>query len=122
EKEMHMKTKRCVCAVLMVVCTVAVPARAQNICLVTADFEEAQDFIVVWEPFADQTNMDSVLIYRKAGTESTFTRVGAVDIGPEEQTYYRDQTANTMDSAKYAIAILDSAGNIGPLSPWHQGI
>lgn len=98
------------------------PLKAQNICLVTADFELGHDYIVIWEQFADLTNLDSVFIYRKQGIESSFTKVGAVDIGPMEQTYFRDETITTMDTTKYAIAILDSSGNVGALSPWHQSV
>lgn len=101
--------------------TFAGKVTAQNICLVTANFG-GQDYVVYWEPFTDYTGLDSVLIYKKQGAELTFQQTGAVKIGPTESTYFTDVNSNTILTTKYAIAIRDSSGNIGPLSPWHQGI
>ena len=46
--------------------------QAQSICLVSADYQTGEDYIVFWEQFADLTNLDSVLIYRQQGTETSF--------------------------------------------------
>lgn len=107
-------------AVILLTCITT--AQAQEICLVTADFEDGEDYIVIWQPFTDYSGMDSIYVYRKAGTENLFTKVGAVKAGPSQPSYFRDQTANTIDTTKYAIAILDSSGMINPRSPWHQAV
>ena len=63
--------------------------KAQSICMVTADFQLAESYIVIWEPFADISAIDSVFIYRKEGTETSFTKVGAVDVTLDSETIFK---------------------------------
>lgn len=93
---------------------------AQNICLVSADFQTGENYLIFWEQFADLTNLDSVIIYRKQETETAFTKIGAVDIEQNAPTYFADVNANTIVLSKYAISTLDSSGSETALSPWHQ--
>lgn len=95
---------------------------AQSICMVTADYQLAENYIVIWEPFTDISNIDSVFIYRKEGTEPSFTKIGAVDVTSDSETIYIDETANTRDTTKYAISILNNLGVESGLSPWHQSV
>lgn len=94
---------------------------AQNVCLVTAS-AGGQDYIVYWEPLADYTGLDSMVIYRKQGNEPSFYQIGAVKLGPTQPTQFTDDNVSTITTTKYAIAVRDDLGNIGPMSPWHQGI
>lgn len=96
--------------------------RAQSVCMVTADFVTGEDYIVIWEPFADNSGLDSVIVYRQQGTETVFSKIGSVKIGENENTHYTDVNANTMDSTKYAISILDSSGVESPRSLYHQPV
>ena len=96
-------------------------ANAQNICLVTAS-SGGQDYIIYWEPFADYTGLDSMLIFRKQPNDLSFEQVGSVKLGPTESTYFTDENVSTILPTKYAIAIRDDLGDIGVMSPWHQGI
>lgn len=95
---------------------------AQNICMVTADFQTGKDYMVIWEKFADVTGIDSIYIYRQEGIETVFTKIGAVDVTLTSPTYFIDTDANTMDTTKYAISILNASGIESSLSPWHQAV
>lgn len=95
---------------------------AQNICMVSADFQTGKDYMVIWEKFADVTGIDSIFIYRQEGIETAFTKVGAVDVTLSSPTYFVDTDANTMDTTKYAISILNTSGIESSLSPWHQAV
>lgn len=97
-------------------------AKAQNICMVTADYQLAETYIVIWEPFTDISNIDSVFIYRKEGEETMFAKIGAVDVTSDSETIFVDETANTRDTTKYAISILNNLGVESGLSPWHQPV
>lgn len=105
-----------------IVIMVSSPIKAQEICMVTADFETGTKYVIYWEQFDNIANIDSVYIYRRQGVESVFTKVGGVDVGLEESTYFVDESANTMDTTKYAIATLDNLGNVSSFSPWHQAV
>ena len=93
---------------------------AQNICMVSADYQQAENYMVFWEPFFDNTNLDSVIIYKMQGSETVFTKIGSVKIDTLGATYFTDYNANMLDFTKYAITILDSNGIESGLSPWHQ--
>lgn len=90
--------------------------------MVSADFVDAENYIVFWEQPADISNLDSVIVYRKQGLESVFTRIGAVAVGPTIPTKYTDLNANTMDTTKYSIAFKNNLNIEGPMSPWHQAV
>ena len=94
--------------------------QAQEICIVTADFTNGTNYIVYWEQPDDITGLDSVIVYRKQSTDNIFSRIGAVNVGAGEQTFFEDAAANTIDVTKYAIAYKTDGGVIGALSPWHQ--
>lgn len=95
-------------------------SQAQTICLVSADYQTGENYIVFWEQFASLTNLDSVIVYRKQGGETGYTKIGAVDISDNSPTYFMDVNANTIDFSHYAISILDSTGVETAPSPWHQ--
>lgn len=98
------------------------PLKAQEICLVSADPETGTNYIIYWEQFDDISNIDSVYIYRRQGVESIFSKVGAVNVSLDDPTFFLDQSANTIDTTKYAIATLDNLGNVSQFSPWHQAV
>ena len=100
----------------------SIVTQAQEICIVTADFTNGTNYIVYWEQPDDITGLDSVIVYRKQSTDNIFSRIGAVNIGAGEQTFFEDAAANTIDVTKYAIAYKTDGGVIGALSPWHQPI
>jgi len=97
-------------------------ANAQNICMVTADFQTSENYMVIWEEFADVSNIDSIFIYRKKGIETVFTKIGAVDVTLTSPTYFVDNNAHTMDTTKYAISYLYISGGESARSPWHQAV
>jgi len=94
---------------------------AQEICLVTADYQTGEDCLILWEQFPDLTGLDSVLVYRADAT-TPFTFIGGEKIGVSEPTIYRDTTADTKAMAKYVIYVKDSAGGITGPSLYHQPI
>jgi hypothetical protein len=98
-----------------------VSLKAQSICMVTADFELAESYIVVWEKPLDISGIDSVLIYRKQGNESDFTRIGARSM-QDDYSFFTDVNANTIVNTWYRISYLDSDGNESDLSPWHRPV
>jgi hypothetical protein len=93
---------------------------AQTICMVTADFQTGENYMVMWEQFADVSLFDSIYIYRQEGTETVFSKIGAVDVTLTSPTYFVDSDANTMDTTKYAISYLYATGAESTLSYWHQ--
>lgn len=95
---------------------------AQSICLVSADYQTGEDYLIFWEQFASLTNLDSVIVYRKQGVETQFSKIGAVDIEQNSPTYFVDENANTIMFSQYAISVLDSNSNETALSYWHQPI
>lgn len=97
-------------------------AMAQHICMVTADYQDAENYIVMWEELADVSNIDSIFIYRKEGVETVFTKIGAVDVTLTSPTYFVDTDVNTMDTTKYAISYLFTSGVESARSPWHQAV
>lgn len=97
-------------------------ATAQTICMVSADYQEGENYIVMWEELADVSNIDSIFIYRKEGVETVFSKIGAVDVTLTSPTYFVDTDVNTMDTTKYAISYLYTSGIESGRSPWHQAV
>lgn len=97
-------------------------ADAQQLCMVTADYQDAENYIVMWEEMADVSNIDSIFIYRKEGVETIFSKIGAVDVTLLSPTYFVDNDVNTMDTTKYAISYLYTSGVESARSPWHQAV
>lgn len=95
---------------------------AQEICMVTAEYSLGEDYIVIWEQPADISTLDSVIIYRKQGQESVFSRVGAVAVGLTIPTKFTDVNATTTDTTKYSIAFKNNLNVEGPKSLWHQPV
>ena len=76
---------------------------SQQICMVTADYQDGEDYIVMWEEIGNPS-IDSIFIYRKAGTETVFSKVGATKYTDVAPTFFVDSDVNTMDTTKYAIS------------------
>lgn len=91
---------------------------SQEVCLVTCDFQTGENNLIMWEELADNTNLDSMLIYRKSAGESNFIKIGSVKIGGP--TFFTDDQVDTKVTNKYRIATLDSNGVVGAPSMWHQ--
>lgn len=97
-----------------------IPLFGQQICMVTADYETGEDYVIMWEPIEDVTGIDSIFVYRKQGLELEFSHVGSVAVTESSSTYFIDTTANTSDTTKYSIVYIYSDLSYSPLSPWHQ--
>ncbi len=95
-------------------------AIAQDVCLVSSDFQTGEHYMVVWEKPPVVSGIDSVFIYRQQGSESFFTKIGAQHM--DDLSFYTDLTSNTIDSAKYAISFMYSTGLETPRSLWHQSV
>jgi hypothetical protein len=93
---------------------------AQDVCMVTADFQTCEHYMVIYNKPADIAGIDSVIIYRRQGQETVFSRIGSQSIN--ELSYYVDYSSNTMDTTKYAIKLKDQTGGLSPLSFYHQGV
>ena len=117
-----MKIKIAFCVSLIMVTFLSNNSFSQDICMVSADFVDGENYIVFWEQPADISNLDSVIVYRQEGQETVFTRIGAVAVGPTLPTKFTDTNANTMDTTKYSIAFKTNVGVELPMSPWHQAV
>lgn len=95
-------------------------ANAQSVCMVSADYQIGDKYMVIWEVISDISNIDSVIVYRQEGVETVFTKVGAVDVTASSPTIFVDQDANTLIKTKYAITYLYNSGIESSLSSWHQ--
>lgn len=89
--------------------------------MVTADFDTAENYIVVWEKPLDISGIDSVLVYRKSEGEVDFSRIGSISM-QNDFSFFVDQNANTMTNTWYRISFLDTDGNEGTPSPWHRPV
>lgn len=94
--------------------------QGQEICIVSADYIDGENYIVAWSKPVNPALYDSVYIYRKKGQESTFSKVGSQSMSA--LSVYKDLTSNTLEITKYRISFLDLLGNESVLSPWHQGV
>lgn len=116
------KPARKLALILLLTVSYVQNSNAQNICMVTADFQTGEDYIVYWEPIENTHDIDSVFIYRKKGVQSSFTKVGSIEVSNGSQTFFIDNQALTYDTTKYAITYQYSNGVQSPLSPWHQAV
>ena len=96
-------------------------SNAQSICMVSADYDNAENFIVVWEKPLDITGIDSVYIYRKQGNESLFSKVGASSM-QDDLSFFLDESSNTIINTYYRISFLDDLGNESAQSNWHRPV
>lgn len=93
----------------------------QEVCMVSADFDTAENYIVIWEKPADITGIDSVIIYRKQGVETFFTRVGSRSM-QDDFSFFIDPNSSTMVRHWYRIAYLYNSGIESAPSPWHHPV
>lgn len=93
----------------------------QEVCLVTADLDDAKNYIVVWEKPPVITGIDSVLIYRKRGNENIFTRIGSRSM-QDDFSFFEDENTSTMVTSWYRISYLSSTGIESAPSPWHSPV
>lgn len=91
---------------------------SQELCLVTCDYQTGENNLIMWEPFVDNTNLDSVFIYRKSDGESVFSKIGSTKVG--ESTVFTDNDVDTKINNWYRMAVLDSNGVVGTVSTWHK--
>lgn len=92
----------------------------QELCVVTVDEINANHNVILWEKPTDIGNIDSFYVYREI-TFGNYQIIGAVDVN--DISLYEDFGANPNASAyKYKIAVLDTCGNIGDLSLYHNSI
>jgi hypothetical protein len=95
--------------------------KAQSICMVTADFETAENYIIIWEKPLDISGIDSVLVYRKQEGEADFSRIGARSM-QDDYSFFTDENASTILNTWYRISYVDFDGNESNLSPWHRPV
>ncbi len=87
-----------------------------NICMVTVDTTVNKN-LIVWENLPNVTGIASYNIYKLVN--SSYQLLG--NILYNDTTEFVDMTSEpTIHSDKYAIASVDSCGNIGAYSPYHQ--
>ncbi len=96
-------------------------ANAQSICMVTADFEDAETYIVIWEKPLDISDIDSVIIYRKQLGEADFSRIGSRSM-QDDFSFFTDENASTILDTWYRITYKDMDGNESGVSPWHRPV
>lgn len=94
---------------------------SQEICMVSADYDEAEKYFVVWEKPIDPENYDSVFIYRKMDPETFYTKIGGVSMN-DDMSFFMDTTSNTITTTFYRISFQDNFGVESTLSPWHKPI
>jgi hypothetical protein len=95
--------------------------KAQSICMVTADFETAENYIVIWEKPLDISTIDSVFIYRKQEGQADFSRIGSRSM-QDDFSFYTDENASTILNTWYRISYVDFDGNESGPSPWHRPV
>jgi hypothetical protein len=60
---------------------------AQDVCMVTSDFQTGEHYMVIYNKPADITGIDSVLFFRRQGQETVFTQIGSQSIN--ELSYFK---------------------------------
>ena len=87
-----------------------------NICMVTVDTTVNKN-LIIWENLPDVTGIASYNVYKLVN--SSYQLLG--NILYNDTTEFVDMTSEpSIHSDKYAIASVDSCGNIGSYSPYHQ--
>ncbi|MES2798730.1 MAG: T9SS type A sorting domain-containing protein [Bacteroidota bacterium] len=93
---------------------------AQQICMVTADFDEGTNYIVAYyEPW--DALYDSVYIYRKTEGQALYYKIGARSVSGD-LSFFIDSNANTIQETYYKISYLDTNGVESPLSLYHKPV
>lgn len=105
------------------VATAVVP----DICMVTTDSATNFSYNVIYWDKTSFTNVDSFIIYRYNPISVSYSRIGAVSnsaLSEFTDTEFSIGGPNGGNPAygswKYKLAILDTCGNIGDMSPYHQ--
>ncbi|NTW31380.1 MAG: T9SS type A sorting domain-containing protein [Bacteroidetes bacterium] len=100
-----------------------------NICMVTTDSASNYNFNVVCWDKTLYNNVDSFIVYRKDAISSNYLRLGAVSknsLSEFVDTAFSIGGPNggnpQYSSWFYKLAILDTCGNIGEESPYHQSM
>jgi hypothetical protein len=102
-----------------------------NICMVTTDSVSNYNYNVVeWDktPYIN-SNVDSFIVYRKDAMSSNYLRIGAVSnnsLSEFVDTSFSVGGPNggnpAYSSWLYKLAIVDTCGNVGAMSPYHQSM
>lgn len=97
------------------------------ICMVTTD--SASNYNIVYWDKTPYTNVDSFIVYRKDAISSSYLPIGAVSknsLSEFTDTAFSIGGPNggnpQYSSWMYKLAILDTCGNIGEKSPFHQSM
>jgi len=98
-----------------------------NICMVTTDSASNYNYnMIVWDK-TSYNNVDSFIVYRYDVTSSSYLRIGAVS--KNSLSEFKDSLFNIggpnggnplYSSWRYKLAIRDTCGNIGAMSPYHE--
>lgn len=94
---------------------------SQEICMVSADYDNAESYFIVWEKPIDPENYDSVFIYRKMDPQTFYLKIGGVSMN-DDMSFFLDTTSNTITNTYYKITFQDNFGNESSLSPWHRPV
>lgn len=104
---------------------VAVP----DICIVTTDSATDYNYNVIYWDKTQYTNVDSFIVYRKDAISSNYLRIGAVSndsLSEFTDTCFTIGGPNggnpQYSSWLYKLAIRDTCGNVGAMSPFHQSM
>lgn len=101
------------------------PIETPSICMVTCDANSVNN-IIYWDQ-TPYTNVDSFIIYRET-SPAVYSRIGAVS--SDSLSEFTDTTRHVgpangdpnVASYRYKIAIRDTCGNYGAMSPYHSTI
>ncbi len=94
-----------------------------GICMVTVD-SISQNNIIYWDK-SSLTSADTFLVYRDTANNN-FALIGKVPFDSASlfidtlRTLYAANGDPNVTSWRYKISIMDTCGNIGPMSPYHQ--
>jgi hypothetical protein len=95
-----------------------------NICMVTTDAASGYNYNIVYWDKTPYTNVDSFIVYRQVSTN--YVRIGAVSknaLSEFTDTAFSIGGPNggnpQYSSWSYKLAIKDTCGNIGAMSPYH---
>lgn len=113
-----MNTRMTVFSIALLLVGFVNSSKAQEICMVSADYINSENYIVFWEAATVAPDADSVIVYRKTASDVDFVRAGAVKTGAA--TYFVDENVDTKFATKYVIAFKDATGGLSAFSLWHQ--
>lgn len=94
-------------------------ANSQQICMVTADFDEGTTYLVAWYDPWDPL-YDSVYVYKKNQGQALFYKIAGQSV--DDFNFYVDSNSNTMEETYYKISFRDTNGVETPLSLYHKPV